>query len=675
MKKVLVILISFIFLSTHFAKLSAQVNAPDLRCISCNAAGDLTLTWIVPPDPSAQFFSYEIYHSIAYGGPYTIAGTVNTRTINTFTHLGAGGNVQSQFYYVITKWGAAGASGSTAVDTLKSIFLNLTNTSGVAGLSYNNLHTPKLPTSSANFKINREYPTLTWTNIKNTTALNYNDTVTICTAILKYQIEESDAVGCVSSSNIQASLFKDLTPPKNAFLDSVSVNAGGQTYLGWNPSPSGDCTGYVIYQQNGAGAWIPIDTVYGLNNTAYTTTNTTSNNSSVNYCIAAIDSCKNISPLGTAQQTIFLKAKYDLCGRSAQLTWNNYQNLPLGILKYNVYCSVNAGPYNFVGSTNSNSYTHGGLVPSKTYCYVVRVFNVPQVITSTSNLSCFIASAPPATSFVYVKTATVAFAQYINVNLFSDTLKPCKGFNLYKSDDGINFNIIAFLPYSPNGFSAYSDVDVRPSEKNYFYKAEIVDSCGNSRYMSNTGKTILLKVKNDNTFIFNNNLSWDNYSSWLGGVAGYNIFRVINDSAQVAPVDFVPVGTTTYTDNVEDVYPESGKIGYFVQAVENFGNPYGFTDASASNVAYCYVEATVFVPSSFAPKGKNNIWLPKSQFVEKSDYSVRVFNRWGEQVFDTGEDNKGWDGSNMESGTYVYLIEYRNARGEFVQLKGTVTML
>lgn len=671
MKQFLSILI---FLSFFSAK--AQVNAPDLRCVSCNAAGNLTLTWIIPPDPGGQFFSYEVYNSAFATGPFTLAVTVNTYTATTATHVTAAGNVQSQYYYIITKWGPGGASASAPSDTVKSIFLNLINAgNGVAALNYNNIHTPKLPTSAANFKIYREYPTLSWNNIQTTSALSYNDTITICSAVLNYQVQLSDNSGCISSSNISGSLFKDLIPPRGAALDSVSVNLGGNSELGWNPSPSADCVGYVIYQQNGVGSWIPIDTVYGINNTAYTGTATAANNTSVNYCIASIDSCNNISPLGGSQQTIYLKTKYDVCARSTQLTWNSYTNLPLGVLKYKVYCSTNAGPYSLVGTTVSNSYTHSGLNPGKTYCYMVRVFNTPQFISASSNLSCLIATAPPATSFVYIKTATVDFAQNINVNLFSDTLLKCAGFNLYRSGDGITYNFVGFVNYSQGGFSTFTDTDVKPSERNYFYKADIVDSCGNVRYTSNIAKTILLKVKNDDNFIYNNNLSWDNYSTWLGGVAGYNIFRVINDTAQTTPINFVPVGTYTYTDNVEDVFDKSGKIGYFVQAVENFGNPYGFIDASNSNNAFCYIEAKVFVPNSFAPKGKNRIWLPKAQFVEKSDYHVTVFSRTGEKVFETGDDTQGWDGGNMETGTYVYLVQYKNARGEFVELKGTVTML
>lgn len=186
---------------------------------------------------------------------------------------------------------------------------------------------------------------------------------------------------------------------------------------------------------------------------------------------------------------------------------------------------------------------------------------------------------------------------------------------------------------------------------------------------------MLLKVKNNNDKIFENNLAWDDYYTYSGGVAGYYVYRFVNEILDPTPVDFVPFGMTTYTDNVEGIVSESGKVGYFVTAVEGFGNAYGLIGSANSNKAEAYVEGKVFVPSAFAPKGENRIWKPVAQFVEKTDYKVVVFNRWGEKVWETTSDDEGWDGSGHEDNTYVYILQYKNARGEFIEMKGTVTMV
>jgi len=675
------VFLSILFFSVITFCKSQVVGAPSLRCIACSSLGDLTLTWIAPADPSNKFISYQIYKANVYSGPYTQTATVNTYTINSYTDLLAGGNTAGKYYFIRTVYSTpTGTALSGTSDTLRSLFLTLGNPGdGIAYLNYNNLHQPKLSTSATQFKIYREKPP-TWSQIKSTSALSYKDTISICTVNYNYQIQLTDASGCVSTSNVPGGIFKDKQPPDpyavQNLLDSVSVNSTGQSVLGWTPSSYPDCSAYVIYQLIG-GTWSSIDTVYGINNSIYTSTSTIANTASTYYAIASMDSCGNVSVLSSnAQTTMFLKTKYNVCSRSTDLKWNPYKNLPLGVSHYQVYCSTNAGPYLYVASTTDSTYTHTGLTPGKTYRYIVRVVSIFGTYTASSNSSSLVATAPPASSYVYLKSASVDLNQTVTLTLYCDTLIPCKGFQLYKADDAYgNFNALGFVNYTGIRTLTFNDPDVTVSGKNYYYKAEVIDSCGNPRYTSNVGKTVLLKVKNNNDKIFENNLSWDDYYTYSGGVAGYYVYRIVNEIPDPNPVTFAPFGMTTYTDNVEDIVKESGKVGYYVTAVEGFGNTYGLIGSSNSNKADAYVEAKVFVPGAFAPKGVNRIWKPEAQFIEKTDYHVVVFNRWGEKVWETTDDMEGWDGSGYEDNTYVYLLQYKNARGEFVEMKGTVTMV
>jgi hypothetical protein len=666
-----------LFLSFFNLYKSQVVGPPSLRCISCSATGDLKLTWIIPADPGGKFFSYEILQSNTFNGIYTSIGTVNTYTATSYTHVAAGGNTASRYYFIRTHSGTTGTVISTSSDTVRSLYLNLTNPGdGTAFLIYNNLHQPKLTTSAPTFTILRQNPPV-WNSIKTTNALSYKDTISICNIYYNYQIQLSDASGCISTSNIPGGNFKDLIPPNAPVLDSASVNSTGQTVLGWNPSSSPDCGGYIIYQLGGnPPTWTAIDTVYGINNTIYTSTSTAASASSQTFAIASMDSCGHPSPYGAAHNTIKVRTKYNVCSRTTDLRWNLYQNIPLGVSHYQVYCSTNSGPYLYLGSSTDSTYQHTGLLPGKTYCYLVRVFNTFGAITSSSDRACMIATAPPSSSFVYLQSASVDMDQTVTVTLFCDTTVPCKGFQLYRADDAAGaFNPIGFINYTNNPTLTYNDPNVKTSSQNYYYKAEVIDSCGNPRYTSNVGKTVLLKVKNDNDMIFNNNLSWDDYATYSGGVAGYYVFRIVNDVLNTTPVNFVPFGITTYTDNVEDIVAESGKVGYIVTAVEGFGNVYGLIGSASSNKAEAYVEGKVFVPGAFAPKGVNRIWKPVAQFVEKTDYHVQVFNRWGTKVWETTDDTQGWDGSGYEDNTFVYLLQYKNSRGEFIEMKGTVTMV
>ena len=73
-----------------------------------------------------------------------------------------------------------------------------------------------------------------------------------------------------------------------------------------------------------------------------------------------------------------------------------------------------------------------------------------------------------------------------------------------------------------------------------------------------------------------------------------------------------------------------------------------------------------YVPNSFSPNGDgyNDEWIPLGSAVDVDDFSLQVFDRWGEVVFQSTDWTTGWDGSYNGStvpiGVYAYRIAYRN---------------
>lgn len=583
------------------------------------------------------------------------------------------GNVQSQYYYIKTV-SSAGTVTSTPSDTLRSIYLNMANPGWMAILNWNATRTPLLPSASPTFTVSRQTPPGAWSPIYIGNKFNYNDTASVCSIYYNYKVETSDASGCTSTSNIKGDFFADGNKPNTPMLDSASLLPNGQTVIGWQPSTSPDAVAYVIYQQNGAGNLVPIDTVYGYNNTSFTYSVTSSANSG-NFSIVALDSCGIPSIPSTNHKTMLLTGSFDLCSRTANLSWTSYVNLPQGILKYRIYCSVNGGTYALLDSTSSNTYAHANLNPGDTYCYIVRVVNTGQNITSSTNSVCIFAKAPQGPSYVYVRSVSVNTGGQVVITYAVDNTKPFKGATIFKSEDGVNFTALSFNSAVSSSIQIYVDGDVKAKEKNYYYKVQITDSCGNPGPLSNISKTILLHVSHDNENYFYNHLSWDDYSSWSGNVASYNIYRAVDGTFDPVPVGNVSATTKEYTDDVQDFVSAEGKFSYYVEAVEDGGNIYGFSDVASSNTADAYVEVNVFVPNAFAPKGINRVWLPVAQYVEKTDYKVMVFNRWGTKVFETHSDTEGWTGNGATDEVYVYIIEYKNARGEYIQLKGHLNVV
>jgi gliding motility-associated-like protein len=59
--------------------------------------------------------------------------------------------------------------------------------------------------------------------------------------------------------------------------------------------------------------------------------------------------------------------------------------------------------------------------------------------------------------------------------------------------------------------------------------------------------------------------------------------------------------------------------------------------------------------------------------------TFRIFNRWGEKVFETHDKNIGWDGIYkgvlQEMEVYTYSAQATLINGKDVSLKGNITLL
>lgn len=658
--------------------LRAQVAAPQLRCLAVGVAGDVTLTWIPPSDPGGQFFSYEICQSTNQFGVYTIVGTVSSIGTTTFNHAAASATGIANYYYVKTKFGPGGTNTSQPSDTLKTIFLNLNPTPGLPTLLYNQLHQPPLASTSVSFSVLREHPVGTWMNIANTGNLKYTDTITICSMQqYNYQVIIGDGSGCLSVSNIKGGLFQDETGPPVIPLDSVSVLPSGQTVIGYGQSNAGDCIGYNIYQIIPPTSFnTTIAVVPGKNNTVFTFTPTTATGGPLQFNAAAIDSCDHAGPFqsNSGHKTIFLNASYDKCAYQTQLGWTPYVGWS-SVSEYRVYYSVNGGTFQYLGSTTNTSFTHFNVDPAKNVTYYVRGFNANKTVSSSSNYKTFFTYQTIAPDFIYLTSASVTSDKSIHLKFVVDAIKMGNGFDLYRSEDGVAYDKIAFIPFTGGPNYAYDDKDLFTRERSYYYKALAKDSCGNDRTQSLIVKSVWLTVSDVKGNMFEKKLNWNNYTAFIGGLGGYSIYRIVNDVVPAQPTGYTNGMVNQYVDNVEDAASEGSKIEYMVIAVESLGNPNNIAETANSNRATTYVEADVFIPTAFAPKGVNKEWRPVTHFVDKADYNLKIFNRWGNLLFTTNDDTKGWNGDGAPNDTYVYLITYKNSRGEYIELKGTFTLL
>jgi len=86
----------------------------------------------------------------------------------------------------------------------------------------------------------------------------------------------------------------------------------------------------------------------------------------------------------------------------------------------------------------------------------------------------------------------------------------------------------------------------------------------------------------------------------------------------------------------------------------------------------------IFVPNAFAPSGRNRLLRPVPVGISTLEY-FRVYNRWGQLVFNTNEPGKGWDGTIggklQDGGTFVWMVRGKDYTGKTVSKKGTAVLI
>lgn len=87
-------------------------------------------------------------------------------------------------------------------------------------------------------------------------------------------------------------------------------------------------------------------------------------------------------------------------------------------------------------------------------------------------------------------------------------------------------------------------------------------------------------------------------------------------------------------------------------------------------------ECPMYMPNSFTPNGDgiNDVFRPSSCVPKQ--YVMRIYNRWGEQLFETSDINTGWDGrfegEAVPEGAYMYVISGAKKSGGFFNRSGVV---
>lgn len=324
------------------------------------------------------------------------------------------------------------------------------------------------------------------------------------------------------------------------------------------------------------------------------------------------------------------------------ISWNKYE-YPAGFLQYNVFRDgllVLSIP-----DINKLEYTDSPTLCGVPVNYQVRVQLKSQCVSiSPVKAVVGLSNGPPGV--IEDGGVTVHSDGSVAIRVLPGSASGTGGslkVLVERKEEGI-FQDIGFLDinYLLNDTLALADQQSR------CYRFISEDACGNKSEPSDAVCTIWLSKQG-------RMINWSEESPFLSSVEDYLIQRSGPDGALVE----IPVGEDHFyrptfvqgmpAGNVFSVRAQSELKGLF----------------SESNRILFNVEPRIMVPEAFSPDNGDQVngeWKVVG-FID-GDFSMRVFNRWGEVVFQSSDWEKGWDGRingvPAAEGQYAYRVEIRN---------------
>lgn len=121
--------------------------------------------------------------------------------------------------------------------------------------------------------------------------------------------------------------------------------------------------------------------------------------------------------------------------------------------------------------------------------------------------------------------------------------------------------------------------------------------------------------------------------------------------------------STFFMDNAAPIQTYTYTTSGWHRPIQIATNQFGCTDTSAQEL---YIEPfIIYIPNTFTPDGNefNNDFNAKFA-LEVFEWDFKIYNRWGELVYETTDPQEAWDGVYLDQfglvqeGSYTYVLKY-----------------
>ncbi|MCX8148781.1 gliding motility-associated C-terminal domain-containing protein [Thermaurantimonas aggregans] len=676
---------------------ASSADSARLHCVNrLNNNGVYQLNWTPPQDTGYNFNYYIIYGSPSPAGPYVPLDTLYGWATNTYTTQPLTPNTGWNFY-VASNMGCNYSSNS---DTLRAIELNLNvfppNNGQFGQMTWNDIKTNG--SSDKFFSIWAEHPkgSNNWIKLDSTKLFTYTDTVNACGDTVAFQIraEQDSGASCFAYSNIEDGYFTDISNTDTMQLVYVTVN-NNKAQIDFLPSNSGDVETYYILSGNPfTNTWSIVDTLDQNDTLPHIWQGSNAGNQIEYFRVISADSCGNFSDdqIVVWHNTLLINYILRVCEGTNTLYWNRYNGWGNDLVGYEVYADINSpilgnlpNQLLFTGTPNDTFYVQTSFEEGADYCYRVEAIHT-NGIRSVSQITCMNPGVLIPSNLMYIPYTEVK-NNAIQIEFFYDGAADIREYILQRghSANGPFYEIVRFPHNTTPPFRhTFTDnkVDINQS---YFYRVVGVNNCDTIGAVSNHARNIVVKANALRSDV--NRVHWNPYTEFNGGVFQYQILRKVGEFGAWQLLPVVITGTDTmYLDDIKSFEGTENLYCYKVIAVEGTNTlpiPPGFGPfVSTSNETCVNQKVKLFVPNAIRPGSpilENRTFRVQFKYLDITRFSMQIFNRWGQLMFETDDPNKGWDatfeGKEVPAGVYTYLIKYATPGDNEQEERGTFTVI
>ena len=132
-------------------------------------------------------------------------------------------------------------------------------------------------------------------------------------------------------------------------------------------------------------------------------------------------------------------------------------------------------------------------------------------------------------------------------------------------------------------------------------------------------------------------------------------------------------GDTSQRRDPKYSYPDTGKFRVTL-IVSNQNKCFD----SASLLLPVMDKIEFFYPNAFSPNGNGineSFGLSANQWNKVKDYNLKIYNRWGEKLFDSDHMEEHWSGDKAQQSVYIYKATIRDVYNVLHEIEGVVEVL